>query len=124
MISRIATLKNRWRDKGYTVFGGVLFTRSDREDIKELKDLKSKTFMAVDETSQGFPFLLSTRLYPEWPIARLRHVPEELSEKVAIALMGMPSDSIAAKSSESSGWTIPLDYHPVHELMKELRVGP
>ncbi|MFN3396816.1 MAG: PhnD/SsuA/transferrin family substrate-binding protein, partial [Thermodesulfovibrionales bacterium] len=197
-ISRIATLKNRWKDRGFTVFGGVVFTRSDRDDIKKLKDLKGKTFMAVDETSlggfrmawremkdqginplndlklrfgnthdnvvmavlkkevdagtvrtdiiermaergiinlkdikvineqkvDGFPFLLSTRLYPEWPFARLRHVPEELSEKVAIALLSMPPHSIAAIASESAGWTIPLDYYPVHELMKELKVGP
>lgn len=198
-ISRIATLKNRWKDRGYTVFGGVIFTRSDRDDIKGLRDLKGKTFMAVDETSlggwrmawremkdrginpyrdlkdlrfgtthdrvvmavlkgevdagtvrtdiiermaerglinpkdikvineqklEGFPFLLSTRLYPEWPFAKLRHVPEELSERVAIALLSMPIQSVAAISSESAGWTVPLDYYPVHELMKELKVGP
>lgn len=197
-IARIATLKNRWKDRGYTVFGGVIFTRSDRGDIKGLQDLRGKSFMAVDETSlggwrmawremkdkginpsdlkelrfgmthdrvvmavlnrevdagtvrtdilekmaeagkidirdikvinekkvEGFPFLISTRLYPEWPFARLRHVSEELSERVAIALLSMPNDSLAARISESAGWTTPLDYHPVHELMKELRVGP
>jgi len=50
-VSRIATLKNRGRLKTYTVFGGVIFCQSDRPDIKNLDDLKGKSFMAVDETS-------------------------------------------------------------------------
>lgn len=36
----------------------------------------------------------------------------------------MPSDSTAAKAANLKGWTIPQDYQPVHELMKELRLGP
>lgn len=36
----------------------------------------------------------------------------------------MPLDHPAAKASKSAGWTVPLDYTPVHELYKELRVGP
>ena len=37
----------------YTVFGGVVFCRSDRDDIKKLSDIKKKNFMAVKETSFG-----------------------------------------------------------------------
>ncbi|MFN3481004.1 MAG: PAS domain S-box protein, partial [Thermodesulfovibrionales bacterium] len=97
-----------------------IIERMSEEGIIHLKDIK----VINEQKVKDFPFLLSTRLYPEWPFARLRHVPEELSEKVAIALLSMPPHSIAAIASESAGWTIPLDYHPVHELMKELRVGP
>ncbi len=73
---------------------------------------------------EGFPFMLSTRLYPEWTFAKLRHAPDELSEKVAVALLTMPADSRAAKAAKCAGWTIPLDYNPVHECLKELRVEP
>jgi len=76
---------------------------------------------------QHFPqydVLVSTRLYPVWPFARLNHTSRELSEKVASVLLSMPPDSEAAISSEIMGWTIPVDYQPVHELMRELRVGP
>lgn len=73
---------------------------------------------------EGFPFLVSTRLYPEWAFARLQHVPEELAHKVVIALLGLPPGGPAAKASQSAGWTVPLDYTPVHELFKELRIDP
>ncbi len=73
---------------------------------------------------EGFPFMLSTRLYPEWTFAKLRHAPDELSEKVAVALLTMPADSQAARAAKCAGWTIPLDYNPVHECLKELRVEP
>lgn len=72
----------------------------------------------------GFPFSLSTRLYPEWPFARTRHVSDELAQKVTVALLSLASDSPAAKASKSAGWTVPLDYTPVHDLYRELRVGP
>ena len=72
----------------------------------------------------NFPFLLSTRLYPEWPFAKARHTDNELAEQVLIALLKMPHDNPAAKAAKIAGWTIPLDYHPVHDLMKELRLGP
>jgi two-component system sensor histidine kinase TtrS len=35
------------------VFGGVIFTRSDRNDINNLSDLKGKRFSAVDKSSLG-----------------------------------------------------------------------
>ena len=52
-ISRIATLNNLMDDIPYNVFGGVIFTRSDRYDINRLADLVNKRFMAVDATSLG-----------------------------------------------------------------------
>jgi len=52
-INGIATLKNQRLGKPYTVFGGVIFRRKDREDIQTLEDVKGKTLMGVDETSLG-----------------------------------------------------------------------
>lgn len=72
----------------------------------------------------GFPFRASTRLYPEWAFARLKHVSEELAQHVAIALLSLPPDSPAAQASQSAGWTVPLDYTSVHDLYRELRIGP
>lgn len=198
-VSRIATLNNLVGGVGTTLFGGVIFRRAERNDINGLRDLKGKSFMAVDETSMGgwqvalrelkekgvnpesdfpslrftrthdavveavrdgvvdagtvrtdtlermaeegkidlrafrilnprrvagFPFALSTGLYPEWPLAKVKHANDMLAQKVILALLSMPSDSPAAKAAKIVGWTIPLDYQPVHELMKELRIGP
>ncbi len=72
----------------------------------------------------GFPFALSTRLYPEWPFARARHVDDALAQRVAIALLELMPSHPASRASKSAGWTVPLDYTPVHDLYRELRVGP
>lgn len=66
----------------------------------------------------------STRHYPEWPFAALHATPVELSQRVAIVLLSMAPDDPAAVAGGYTGWTIPLDYNRVHDLMRELRVGP
>ncbi len=72
----------------------------------------------------GFPYRVSTRLYPEWPFARLRSTAQQLSQDVAVALLRMPSDGAAATLGKYGGWTVPLDYQRVHELFRVLRIGP
>ncbi len=71
-----------------------------------------------------FPFLISTRLYPEWPLAKLRHTPDDLSKQVAIALMKMPSDHEAAVIGRVEGWYTPLSYQPVHTCFQVLQIPP
>lgn len=197
-ISRMVTQKNTTKEHG-TFFGGVIFCRSDRKDIKDLEDLKGKSFAGADPTSlggwiaawrefkakgidprrhfgtlsfpgthdavvravkaglvdagtvatpilelmqeeneidlwdfkilnqqvrSGFPYLHSTRLYPAWPLSRLKHTPEKLAEKVTVALLSMPSDNPAAQASNCAGWTVPPDYSSVDECLKELGIGP
>jgi PAS domain S-box-containing protein len=70
------------------------------------------------------PFPYSTRLYPEWPLAKVRHTSDELAQKVAIALMRMTPETPAAKAAGCAGWVIPQNYQSVHECLKELRIGP
>ncbi|WP_287297230.1 ATP-binding protein [Moorena sp. SIO2C4] len=48
----------------------------------------------------------------------------ELAEEVAIALMTMPSEHPAAKAGRYQGWTIPANYQPCHETLRNLRVRP
>jgi len=47
--TRIATMKTKLVGLGLTKFGGVIFCRSDRNDIQSVKDLPGKRFMAVDK---------------------------------------------------------------------------
>ena len=199
--NRIVTLKEIRVGGSYTKYGGVIFCRRDRTDIRMPKDLKGKSFMAVSESSLGgwlaarrelqekgidpqrdfatllfgethdrvayavrdgvvdagsvrtrvleelsaagkidlddyyvfpnlypnasnTPYLCSTREYPEWPMAKVQHTPDELAEQVAVALLQMRPDSAAAVAARCAGWTIPLNYQPVHECLKALRVGP
>lgn len=198
-VSAIATLKNRFGGDGFSTFGGVIFTRADRNDIRRIQDLKGKILAAVDESSfggwqagwlemkhqglnpeqdcaridfvsthdnvvyavrdgkadagtvrtdtlermaaegkiklsnfyvlnqqhvEGFPMQLSTPLYPEWPMAKLQKVPDDLAIRVAIALMQMPPESPAAQAAMIRGWTLPHNYQRVREAMRELRTGP
>ncbi len=71
-----------------------------------------------------FPYRVSTRLYPEWPFAKLKRTAPELAQAVALALLQMPRDAPAALAGGYRGWTVPLDYTPVHEMYRELRLGP
>jgi len=199
-ITRIATLKNLRHGKPSTAFGAVIFTNADRADIRELSDLRNKSFGAVSEAafggfqmawrefksagldpyrhfselrfydfpqdnivlavrngnidagtvrtdvlermasdgrirledfrilnaqqSEDFPFAHSTRLYPEWAFAKARRTPDRLGKAVAVALMKMPENSPAALAGNYSGWTVPLNYQPVHELFRDLEIGP
>ena len=70
------------------------------------------------------PYLVTTREYPDWPMAKVRQTPDELAEKVAIALLQMEAHTPAAVAAGCAGWTIPLNYQPVHDLLKFLRLGP
>ncbi|MBU1058781.1 MAG: PhnD/SsuA/transferrin family substrate-binding protein [Proteobacteria bacterium] len=199
-VSRIATLINQhMTGKQTTIFGGVIFSRADRNDIQTLSDFKRKSFMAVDAMSFGgwimawrefdrngidpftffsrlqygethdavvfgvrdgladggtvrtdtlermagegkidladfkilnqkqegdFPFLHSTALYPEWPMAAVQTTPKQLSRLVASALMAMDEKNSAAIAGKIAGWTIPLNYQSVHDCLLALRISP
>lgn len=87
-------------------------------------DLKSIKVINSQDTNSKFPYLHSTRLYPEWPFSKLKDTDEELAQSVAIALLEMPQSSAAAKAAKIRGWSVPADYNPVHELYRELKIGP
>lgn len=102
-----------------TVRSGTL-ERMAAKGLIALKDFHILDARYID----NFPFKVSTRLYPEWPLAKTRHTSELLAREVVIALLEMPNDSDAAKNAFSAGWTIPLDYGSVHNLFRQLRIGP
>ncbi len=199
--SRLLTLQNKRQGKPYTIFGSVIFTRSDKVDINSIKDLKNKSLMVVSEkafagwqaawgemldqgfdpykklknlvisskhtqtdvvksvlsgkvdagvvrtdmlenmaaqnlinikdikvlgqkSNERFPFLHSTRLYPEWTFIKSGKTSNSLAQKVAIALLQLKSDHIAAISGHYIGWNVPLNYEPVHQLLRKLKVEP
>ncbi len=72
----------------------------------------------------GFPFRVSTALYPEWPMAALPHTPRRLVSQVATALLELTEETPAIRSSHIQGWTVPANYQPVHELYKALNLPP
>ncbi len=198
-VSRVATLVKRENGKLVKQFGGVVFARSDRQDIRRLEDVRGHRIAAVDRTSfaayllqydllklagvdidrdcqlaffgfpqdlvvravldgradvgfvrtgvleamaqegkidpaslavvnalptQDFPFLVSTELYPEWPLAAAPHVSIDITNKVVAALLLMPPDGPAARSARYYRWSTPLEYQRVQSLMRRHRIYP
>ncbi|PWC34507.1 hypothetical protein TSO352_20150 [Azospirillum sp. TSO35-2] len=199
-VTRIATLHSSRAGASGGSIGSTVIVRADREDIRDLSDLRGRTVMAIDpdafggfqvawgemlkagvdpyrdlkelrfsgfpidrvafavrdgesdvgvlraclleelvaegrvdarrfrvlapKTVPGFDCALSTDLYPDWPLARLASTPEELAKAVVVALFQMPDDHPAARAGGYEGWTVPLDYQPVHALFRALRIGP
>ena len=86
----------------------------------ELTDFRILNQQVGDE----FPFLHSTHLYPEWAFAKARPTLDMLASKVAVALLQMPEAHPATRAGDYAGWTVPLNYQPVHDLFRQLEIGP
>ena len=117
----------------YAVRDGIVDAGTVRSGILEIMNSEGKinienfyVFPSYPGKESDLPFFHSTRDYPEWPFARVKHVPDEIAEEVAAALVAMPSDSVPASASAGNcyGWTIPHNYQSVRECLKELRVAP
>jgi twitching motility protein PilJ len=85
-------------------------------DMSEFKIIGTKKH-------DGFPFVISTPLYPEWPFAKVSSTSSADAQKVVDALLALDAQNAAAKSAKIVGWTNPLDYGGVEELQKLLKVG-
>jgi len=72
----------------------------------------------------GYPHAISTRLYPEWPVFALSHVPEKSVRHVAAALFALEPDHPAARAAGIYGYTIPADYLIVEDMARSLRLPP
>lgn len=112
-----------------SVRDGIVDAGSVRTDMLERMaadgqiDLNNFRVLGERKTA-GYPFKHSTRLYPEWPFAKFPKASNELSNSVARALMDIKPADAAAVSGKYAGWTVPLSYNSVHELLKTLKVSP
>ncbi|MBI5781584.1 MAG: diguanylate cyclase [Rhodocyclales bacterium] len=77
----------------------------------------------------GFPYKVTTTLYPEWAFVALPHVSPETTRKVALALYYL-TDRLEAipdprfTAAGIGGFTVPADYSGVERLAQRLRVPP
>jgi signal transduction histidine kinase/DNA-binding response OmpR family regulator/HPt (histidine-containing phosphotransfer) domain-containing protein len=115
----------------YAVRDGVVDAGTVRTNTLEELSAEGKinladfyVFPRLHDQDQQAPYLCTTREYPNWPMAEMKNTPYELGEKVAVALLQMRADSPAARAAGCAGWTIPLNYQPVMDLMMVLRLGP
>ena len=80
-------------------------------------------------TAQGldprYPIAVSTPLYPEAAFAAVSTLlDEDVVTRVAVALLAIDAGSPAARVVGVAGFTAPLSYTPVQQLMQDLRIGP
>jgi diguanylate cyclase (GGDEF)-like protein/PAS domain S-box-containing protein len=66
--------------------------------------------------------MLSTELYPGWPIAQLANPRQDLSNEVVIALLQLVPHNNAKNGD--IGWSAPLEYRDVHDIYQVLRLAP
>ena len=72
----------------------------------------------------SFPYRLSTRLYPEWPLIVMPHVDERLTRRIASAIFTLDADHSVSKAARIGGFSPPADYLPVEQLARALKAAP
>ncbi|MEO5352406.1 MAG: PhnD/SsuA/transferrin family substrate-binding protein [Magnetococcus sp. XQGC-1] len=72
----------------------------------------------------GFPFAVSTHLYPEWPFAAMPHVEPVVVGQVLAALLAVEPGGPEATAAGIHGFTLPANYESVENLVRELRLPP
>ncbi|MBU3936358.1 MAG: phosphate/phosphite/phosphonate ABC transporter substrate-binding protein [Proteobacteria bacterium] len=109
------------------VKNGAMDAGTVRTDVMEAMEKEGKISMAdfkiINQIKDGFPFVHSTELYPEWPMAAAKHVDDAKAKKLGDALIAVTADSPAAKKAGILGWGPPADFTSVRECLKALKYG-
>ncbi|WP_172959731.1 PhnD/SsuA/transferrin family substrate-binding protein [Thiomicrorhabdus aquaedulcis] len=71
-----------------------------------------------------FPHVVSTRLYPEWPVFALSHVSEKAKRHITSALLSLEFEELVIGQDMIYGFSVPADYLSVESLSRTLRVPP
>lgn len=72
----------------------------------------------------GYPQLLSTRLYPEWPFAAMPQIDENLARHVAAALFMLEEHKSIVQAIGIHGFGVPADYTVIADLLRDMRMPP
>jgi two-component system sensor histidine kinase TtrS len=83
--------------------------------------IKMDDFRIVNEVNDGFQFVHSTQLYPEWPLAACQSVDAKTARDVAKAMMLLKSTDKAMTDSKVYSWTYPANYSDVTACLREIK---
>jgi two-component system sensor histidine kinase TtrS len=75
-------------------------------------------FRVLSPHKSELPCATSSRNYPGWAFAATADTPGPLSRAVLIALLSLPP------GDSGQQWGVPADYHPVHDMLRELKIPP
>jgi two-component system sensor histidine kinase TtrS len=107
----VMAVLNRQTDVG-TVRSDTLERMADEGKIK------LDSFRIINEINDGFQFIHSTRLYPEWPFAACGTTDPQLARDVAKALILLKSTDRALIDAKVYSWTYPADYSDVTACLR------
>ena len=114
----IEALKNGKADVGFARSGVVeKLIRENKISADELKYINEYKF-------EGFPYRVSTPLYPEMAICAMDGVNINIIREVASALYTIKEDHNVSKSLRIGGFIPPADYTVIDRLAKDLRLPP
>jgi len=106
------------------VASGTIRTDTLERMVYEGK-VKLSDFKVINaKTHKNFPYLVSTKLYPEWPFSKLKHTPNELANDVLSVLLDIAPEHDVFNEIKADQWTVPLDYSSIHALLKKLHIAP
>jgi two-component system sensor histidine kinase TtrS len=93
--------------------------RSDTlERMADEGKIRMDSFRIINEIKDGFQFVHSTRLYPEWPFAACGTTDAKLARDVAKALILLKSTDKALKDAKVYSWTYPANYSDVTACLR------
>ncbi|WP_114417867.1 EAL domain-containing protein [Marinospirillum perlucidum] len=72
----------------------------------------------------GFPYQVSTRLYPQWPLVTLPQVRDEVARKVASVLLALDAENPVVQQAGLAGFNVPSDYSVIERDMRRLQIPP
>ncbi len=75
-------------------------------------------------TAGAFPYLVTTRLYPEMRLMALRGVADDLTRRIAAALLSADAVPESGSDTLAQGWTVPHSCAEARVALRELRVPP
>jgi two-component system sensor histidine kinase TtrS len=76
------------------------------------------SFRIINEVKDGFQFVHSTRLYPEWPVAACKNADPKVVHDVAKALMLLRASDKAMQDAKVYAWNYPSNYNDVKVCLR------
>ena len=112
----------------YAIMNGAVDAGTVRTDTIERMaatgEIDLDDFKIINPKSHAnFPFLCSTTLYPEWPLAKVGHTPDGVANQVVAALKNLKPEDKAAQNAKVVGWVDALDYGTIEDLQSALKIG-
>lgn len=103
---------------------GFVRTSVIEDMVQEGKLALSDIKIINEQNGSNFPYIRSTKLYPEWPLVVVPGFDEHIARALTVALLALSPESEAAKKAQIYGFTVPADYKGVEDALRTLRVPP